>query len=97
VLGQPLAFGIIASRGSLQASRNLEKNAPLSLMLRLKKKGERQVKVVIKNLAIFFLFPSKQFLLGNSKFSCCKLFPKNRRNEDKSSKLGADKLVTTQI
>ncbi len=55
------------------------------------------MKVLIKNLAIFFLFPSKQFLLGNSKFSCCTLLPKNRRNEDKSSKLGADKLVTTQI
>ncbi len=34
------------------------------------RKVERQVKVLIKNLAIFFLFPSKQFLPISFKFSC---------------------------
>jgi hypothetical protein len=44
------------------------------------------VKVLIKNLAIFFLFPSKEFLLiPFSKFSCWKLLTKNRRNKDKNS------------
>ncbi len=41
---------------------------------------ERQIKVLIKNLAIFFLFPSKEFLpIYHSKFSCWKRLPKNRR------------------
>jgi hypothetical protein len=49
-------------------------------------KVERQVKVLIKNLAIFFLFPSKEFLpILFLKFRCCKLLPKNIRNKDKSS------------
>ncbi len=34
------------------------------------RKVERQVKVLIKNLAIFFLYPSKQFLAISFKFSC---------------------------
>jgi hypothetical protein len=41
-----------------------------------KRKVERQVKVLIKNLAIFFLFPSKQFLPISFKFSRGKLLPK---------------------
>ncbi len=36
--------------------------APPSTTRNHKRKAERQVKVLIKNLAIFFLFPSKQFL-----------------------------------
>ncbi len=36
---------------------------------------ERQVKVLIKHLAIFFLFPSKKFLPIS--FSCRKLLPTN--------------------
>jgi hypothetical protein len=44
------------------------------------------VKVLITNLAIFFIFPSKEFLLiPFSKFSCWKLLTKNRRNKDKNS------------
>ncbi len=43
------------------------------------RKVERQVKVLIKNLAIFCLFPSKEF------------------QNSAVVKLGADKLVTTQI
>jgi hypothetical protein len=40
------------------------------------RKVERQVKVLIKNLSIFFLFPSKQFLPISFKFICGKLLPK---------------------
>jgi hypothetical protein len=43
-------------------------------------KVERQVKVLIKILAILFLCPSK-----HSKFSCWNIFPKYRRNKDISS------------
>jgi hypothetical protein len=39
-------------------------------------------KKLIKNLVIFFLFPSKEFL-QIPKFSCWKLPPKNKRNTDK--------------
>jgi hypothetical protein len=45
-------------------------------MLIPQRKIERQVKVLIKNLAIFFLFPSKQSLPISFKFSCGKLLPK---------------------
>ncbi len=40
------------------------------------RKVERQVKVLIRNLAIFFQFPSKLFLPISFKFSCGKLLPK---------------------
>jgi hypothetical protein len=42
----------------------------------------RYIKVLIKNLAIFFLYLSKEFLPILFKI---KLLPKNRRNKDKSS------------
>ncbi len=32
-----------------------------------------------------FFFPARSFYWYHSKFSCCKLLPKNRRNKDKSS------------
>ncbi len=55
------------------------------------RKVVRQLKVLIKHLAIFFLFflPARSFCRGqyHSKFSCWKLFPKKRRNKDKSSQM----------
>jgi hypothetical protein len=66
-----------------------QKTALLLLALRRElktyRKVERQLKVLIKNLAIFFLFPSKQFLPILFKFSCGKLLPKNRRNNVKKT------------
>jgi hypothetical protein len=47
--------------------------------------GERQVKVLIKNLDIFFLCPSKQFLPISFQIQLLDYFPKNRRNKDISS------------
>ncbi len=38
------------------------------------RKVERQVKVLLKNLAIFLLFPSKQFLPLLLKFCCCNIW-----------------------
>ncbi len=43
-------------------------------MCRPQRKVERQVKVLIKNLAIFFLFPSKEFLPISFKKFVCLLF-----------------------
>ncbi len=43
------------------------------------------VKVLIKNLAIFFLCPSKQFLPVSFNIQLLEYFPQNRRNNDKSS------------
>jgi hypothetical protein len=56
---------------------------------------ERQIKVLIKNLAIFFLFPSKEFLPRyHSKFSCWKLLPKNRRGNCPFSSLKIQKYIS---
>jgi hypothetical protein len=41
--------------------------------------GRAVSKVLIKNLAVFFLFPSKQFLQISFKFSCGKLLPKTKK------------------
>jgi hypothetical protein len=49
------------------------------------RKVERQVKVLINKLAIFFLCPASSFCRCNSKFSCWNNFPKNRRNNDINS------------
>ncbi len=53
------------------------------------------MKVLIKNLAIFFLFPSKEFLTISLKIQLLKLLPKNK--EQRKKQLGVDKLVTTSV
>jgi hypothetical protein len=57
---------------------------------------ERQVKVLIKNLAIFFLFSSKEFLPISFKIQLLETSPQNQKDQ-RQKQLGADKLVTTQI
>jgi hypothetical protein len=47
-----------------------------------KRKVERQIKVLIKHLDIFFLFPSKKFL-RNSKIQLLETSPQKIRNKDK--------------
>ncbi len=66
------------------------------LFLYSKRKVERQVKVLIKNLAIFFLFPSKEFLPISFKIQLLETFSLNKK-EHRQKQLGADKLITTQI
>jgi hypothetical protein len=59
--------------------------------------GERQVKVLIKNLAIFFLCPSKQFLLISFQIQLMEYFFQNQR-EQRHMLLGCtDKMVTPEI
>jgi hypothetical protein len=60
------------------------------LSFRPQRKVERQVKVLIKNLAIFFLVLSKIQNSANGNLS-----PKQK--EQIRKQLGADKLVATQI
>jgi hypothetical protein len=60
----------------------------------LQRKVERQVKVLIKNLAIFFLFPSKKFL--PFKFQLLKISPQ-KEEEQNQEQLDAEKFVITQI
>ncbi len=61
------------------------------------RKVERQVKVLIKNLAIFFLCPSKQFLPILFQIQLLEYFPRKQK-EQRHKQLGhTDKLVTTQI
>ncbi len=58
-----------------------------------KRKVVRQVKGLIKNLAIFsFYFPARNFCRRHLKFSCCKLLSKKQK-EQRQKQLGADKLV----
>ncbi len=57
---------------------------------------ERQVKVLINNLAIFFLFPSKMFRPISLKIQLLETSPQKQK-EQRQKQLGADKLVTTQI
>jgi hypothetical protein len=45
--------------------------------IKLIEEGRAVIKVLIKKLAIFFLFPSKQLLPISINFSCGKLLPKN--------------------
>jgi hypothetical protein len=59
-------------------------------------KVEHQVKVLIKNLAIFFLFPSKQFLLISFKIQLLETSSLNQKERRKKQPV-ADKLVITQI
>ncbi len=60
------------------------------------RKVEQQVKVLIKNLAIFFLFPSKKFLPISFQNSAVGNFS-HKQKEQRQKQLGFDKLVTTQI
>ncbi len=60
------------------------------------RKVERQVKVLIKNLAIFFLFPSREFLPISFKIPLLETSPQKQK-EQKQKQFGADKLVTPQI
>jgi hypothetical protein len=55
--GQAVSLRLPAHVGMLSQKEN-----STGLNYRPHRKVERQVKVLIKNLAIFFLFPSKQFL-----------------------------------
>jgi hypothetical protein len=48
------------------------------------------------NLAIFFLFPSKEFLPIAFKIQLLETSPKKQK-EKRQKQLGAEKLVTTQI
>jgi hypothetical protein len=59
-------------------------------------KVERQVKVLIKNLAIFFQFPSKEFLPISFKIQLLETSPKKQK-EQRQKQVGADKLVTSKI
>ncbi len=62
-----------------------------------KRKVERQVKVLIKNLAIFFLCPSMQFLSISFQIKLLEYFPQKQK-EQRHNLLGyTDKLVNTQI
>jgi hypothetical protein len=54
------------------------------------------VKVLIKNLPIFFLFPSKEFLPISFKIQLLETSPQKQK-EQRQKQLCADKLVTTQI
>jgi hypothetical protein len=45
--------------------------------------GRAVSKILIKNLAIFFLCPIKQFLPVSFKIQLLEYFPQNRRNNDK--------------
>jgi hypothetical protein len=47
-------------------------------------------------LAVFFLFPSKEFLPKSCKIQLLETSPQKQK-EQKQKQLGADKLVTTQI
>ncbi len=61
------------------------------------RKVEHQVKVLIKNLAIFFLCPSKQFLPISFQIMLLEYFPEKQK-EQRHTELGyTDKMVTTQI
>ncbi len=53
---------------------------------------ERKVKVLIKNLAIFFLFPSKEFLPIPFKVQLLETSPQKQKEQTKKQ-LGADKLL----
>ncbi len=66
-----------------------------NLRCRPQRKVERQVKVLIKNLAIFFT--SKQFLQISFQMQLQEYFPPKQK-EQRHKQLGyTDKLVTTQI
>jgi putative effector of murein hydrolase LrgA (UPF0299 family) len=60
---------------------------------------DRQVKVLIKNLAIFFLCPNKQFLLIPFHIQLLEYFPqKTEGTKTKAARvLITDKVVTTKI
>ncbi len=60
------------------------------------RKVDRQVKVLFKNLAIFFLFPSKEFLPMPFKIQLLETFPWKQK-EQRQKQLVSDKLVTTQF
>jgi hypothetical protein len=51
------------------------------------------VKVFIKNLAIFFLFPSKEFLPISFKIQLLETSPQKQK-EQRLKQLGADKMVS---
>ncbi len=57
---------------------------------------ERQVKVLIKNLAIFFLFPSREFLPIAFEIPLLETSPQKQK-EQRQKQVSADKLVTTQM
>jgi hypothetical protein len=59
-------------------------------------KVERQVKILIKNLAIFFLFPSKQFLPLSFKIQLLET-SSEKQKEQSQKQLGCDKLITRPI
>jgi hypothetical protein len=59
-------------------------------------KVERQIKVLIKNLVIVFIFHSKEFLPISFKSHWLETSPQKQK-EQRQMQLGADKLVTTQI
>ncbi len=54
------------------------------------------MKVLIKNLAVFFLFPSKEFLPISFKIHLLESSPQNQK-EQRQKQIGADELVTTGI
>jgi hypothetical protein len=56
------------------------------------RKVERQVKVLIKNLAIFFLFPSKEILPRSFKIPLLET-SLQKQKEQRQKQLGADKVV----
>ncbi len=57
------------------------------------------MKVLIKNLAYFFLFPNKEFLPTSFLFFKIQLLQTSpqKQKEQRQKQLGEDKLVTTQI
>ncbi len=57
---------------------------------------ERQVKFLIKNLAIFFIFPSKEFLPISFKIQLLETSPQKQKKQ-RQKQLGTNILVTTQI
>jgi hypothetical protein len=58
--------------------------------------GRAASKSLIENLAIFFLFPSKEFLPISFKIQLLETSPQKQK-EQRQMQLVADKLVTTQI
>ncbi len=68
----------------------------LGLSLHVIEEGRAASKSLIKNLAIFYLFPSKEFLPISFKIRLLETSPQKLKDQ-RRKQLGADKLVTTQI
>jgi hypothetical protein len=60
-------------------------------------KVERQAKVLIKNLAIFFLCPSKQFLPISFQIQLLEYFPHKQKEQRRKQPGYTDKFDVTQI